>query len=94
MRKGSLETVSASLPVSLQIGDVVVTGEINGWTGNTIHRGVFSKVSMKYATRLWVDYLIATAISNRTLEPAVLVGRERTQATLSPVGPDEAFAHL
>jgi exodeoxyribonuclease V gamma subunit len=94
MQKGSLETVSASLPVSLQIGNVVVTGEINGWTGNTIHRGVFSKVSMKYATRLWVDYLIATAISNRTLEPAVLVGRERTQATLSPVGPYEAFAHL
>lgn len=94
MRKGKLQTVAESLPVNLQIGDIILTGEINGWTGNTIHRAMFSKVSVKYATRLWVDYLISTAISNRVLEPAVLVGRGGTQATLSEVKPDEAFAHL
>ena len=94
MQKEKLQTVSESLPVNLQISDVLLTGEINGWTGETINRGMFSKASVKYAARLWVDYLIATAISNRILEPAVLVGRDGTQATLSEIKPDEAFAHL
>lgn len=94
MQKGKLQTVSESLPVNLQIGDVLLTGEINGWTGSTIHRGMFSKASVKYAARLWVDYLISTVINNRVLEPAVLIGRDGTQATLSEVKPDEAFAHL
>ena len=94
MRKGKLQTVAELLPVNLQIDDVIMTGEINGWTGKTIHRGMFSKVSVKYAARLWVDYLISTVINNRVLEPAVLIGRDGTQATLSEVRPDEAFAHL
>lgn len=94
MRKGKLQTVAESLPVNLQIGDVILTGEISGWTGKTIHRGMFSKVSVKYAARLWVDYLISTVINNRVLEPAVLIGRDGTQATLSEVRPDEVFAHL
>lgn len=94
MQKGKLQTVSESLPVNLQIGDVLLTGEINGWTGSTIHRGMFSKASVKYAARLWVDYLISTVVNNRVLEPAVLIGRDGTQATLSEVKPDEAFAHL
>jgi exodeoxyribonuclease V gamma subunit len=94
MQKVKLKSQTESLPVNLRVADVVLAGEISGWTGNTIHRGTFSKVSVKYAARLWVDHLVATAICNRILEPAVLVGRDGTQVTLSDIKPDEAFAHL
>ena len=55
---------------------------------------MFSKVSVKYAARLWVDHLLATVTCNRILEPAVLVGRDGTKVTLREINPDEAFAHL
>ena len=94
MRKANLKTATESLPVSLNIAGTLLTGEISGWTGSTIHRGSFSKVSVKYAARLWVDHLIATAISKRILEPAMLVGRDGTKVTLAEIQPDQAFAHL
>jgi hypothetical protein len=55
---------------------------------------MFSKVNVKYAARLWVDQLIATATCNRILEPAVLIGRDGTKVTLGEIKPDEAFAQL
>ena len=94
MRKAKLKTSTESLPVSLPVANVLLTGEITGWTGNTIHRGSFSKVSVKYAARLWIDHLTATAICNRILEPAILVGRDGSQVKLSEIKPDEAFASL
>jgi exodeoxyribonuclease V gamma subunit len=94
MEKGNLNTVTEPLPFNLYLADVLLTGEISGWTGSTIHRGTFSKVSVKYAARLWIDQLIATAVCNRILEPAVLVGRDGTKVTVSEIKPDEAIAHL
>jgi exodeoxyribonuclease V gamma subunit len=94
MQKGKLKTSNEALSVNLPVADVVLTGEISGWTGNAIHRGTFSKANVKYAARLWVDHLVATAICNRFLEPAVLVGRDGTQVTLSEIKPDAAVAHL
>jgi exodeoxyribonuclease V gamma subunit len=94
IEQGKLRTVTESLPVNLTTDGGILTGEISGWTGNTIHRGMFSKVSVKYAARLWVDHLIATATCNRILEQAVLVGRDGTKVTISEIQPDEAFAHL
>jgi len=94
MQKARLSTSAESLPVNLPIADVLLTGEVSGWTGKTIHRGTFSKVNVKYAVRLWVDHLIATATCNRILEPAVLIGRDGTKVTLGEIKPDQAFAHL
>jgi exodeoxyribonuclease V gamma subunit len=94
MEKANLKTVTEPLPFNLYLADILLTGEISGWTGSTIHRGTFSKVSVKYAARLWIDHLIATAICNRILEPAVLVGRDGTKVTISEIKPDEAIAHL
>lgn len=94
MEKANLNTVTKSLPVDLHIAGILLTGEITGWTGSTIHRGTFSKVSVKYAARLWVDHLIATVTCNRVLEPAILVGRDGTKASLSEITLDEARAHL
>ncbi|MFT4556145.1 MAG: exodeoxyribonuclease V gamma subunit [Planctomycetaceae bacterium] len=94
MQKAKLSTRTESLPVNLPIADVLLTGEVGGWTGDAIHRGTFSKVNVKYAARLWVDHLIATATCNRILEPAVMVGRDGTKVTLGEIKPDQAFAHL
>ncbi|NQV29104.1 MAG: exodeoxyribonuclease V subunit gamma [Rhodopirellula sp.] len=94
MQEDGLQTVTDSLPVNLHIGDILLTGEISGWTGDAIHRGSFSKGNVKYAARLWVDYLIATVICNRVLPPAILVGRDDTRVTLTEITPHEAFTHL
>jgi exodeoxyribonuclease V gamma subunit len=94
MQKAKLTTSAESLPVSLPIAGVLLTGEVSGWTGGTIHRGMFSKVNVKYAARLWVDHLIATATCNRILEPAMLIGRDGTKVTLGEIKPDQALAQL
>ena len=94
MQKAKLTTSTESLPVNLPIGNLLLIGEVRGWTGDAIHRGMFSKVNVKYAARLWVDHLLATAVSNRILEPAVLVGRDGTKVTLGEINPDEAVSHL
>lgn len=94
MQEKGLSTNTVSLPVNLPLDDVLLTGELSGWTGKTIHRGTFSKINARYATRLWVDYLIATAVCDRTLAPAVFAGRDGTSVTLSEVQPEEARDHL
>ena len=94
MEKETLNTQTEALPVNLRVGDVMLIGEVNGWTGETIHRGMFSKASIKYATRLWIDHLMATAVCDRILEPAILIGRDGTKVALGEVRPDEAMAHL
>lgn len=94
MQTLNLSTCTASLPVNLRVGDVVLTGEVTGWTGRTIHRGSFSKTSIRYAARLWVDHLIATAVCNQLLEPAVLVGQKGSSVTLGGIQPDRAMSHL
>jgi len=94
MQKAKLVTNAGALPINLPIADVVLTGEVSDWTGEAIHRGMFSKVKPKYAARLWIDHLVATASCNQILEPAVLVDREGRQVTLGKIQPDQAFAHL
>lgn len=94
MEKNNLTTATESLPVNLQIDGSTLSGEVTGWTGSAIHRGTFSKVSVKYATRLWIDHLIATVICGRVLDPAMLVGRESTRTSLTGINPDEALTHL
>lgn len=94
MQKAKLATNARSLPVNLAIADVVLNGEISDWTGEAIHRGMFSKAKPKYAVRLWIDQLVATACCDRILEPAVLIDRNGKKTTLGEIKPDEAFAHL
>ena len=94
MQKAKLSTSTESLPIHLPIADALLTGEVRGWTGNAIHRGMYSKVKVKYAVRLWIDHLIATATCNRILEPAALIGRDGRMVTLRGIEPDQAIAHL
>ncbi len=94
MQKAELSASTESLPIHLPIADVLLTGEVRGWTGSAIHRGMFSKVKVKYAVRLWIDHLLATATCNRVLEPAALIGRDGKMVTLQGIEPDQAIAHL
>tara|TARA_R110002072_G_scaffold303123_1_gene494672 strand:- start:81226 stop:84642 length:3417 start_codon:yes stop_codon:yes gene_type:complete len=94
MQKAKLVTNAGALPVNLPIADIVLTGEVGDWTGEAIHRGMFSKMKPKYAARLWIDHLVATASHKQRLEPAILVDREGKYLTLGEIQPDQAIAHL
>jgi exodeoxyribonuclease V gamma subunit len=91
-----LAATEVCLPIRLEVDGTLLLGRVEGFTPSGLQRATYSNIAMKRVPQLWLDHLLATAMSKRSLGPAVLVGRgakERT-ITLAPVTPSKALSEL
>lgn len=98
-RKSGVGTGGRSLPVRLEIGGVKLLGRVRDYTPEGIRRASYSSLNssvMHKKLQLWLDYLLATAISADPGCSAVLVGRENKnfRIKMSGITPEDAVKHL
>jgi len=91
-----IAATEASLPIRLEVDGMVLIGRVEGFTTSGLQRATYSNIAMKRVPRLWLDHLLATAMSGRSLGPSVLVGRgaKDSKITLAQVTPETALGEL